>query len=150
MSAKREDADLLLRLYEMRREPKLREARAYFMGKFCAQTLDELNAVLQNAETSALFRQSVTYWAMVASLVNRGLLDDELFFENTGELPYFWEKLKAVVPAQREAMKNPMLYANIEKLAAAYFTWVEKHAPGAAAAFQARVADGVAKLRAAR
>ena len=78
------------------------------------------------------------------------MLDDELFFENTGELPYFWEKLKAVVPAQREAMKNPMLYANIEKLAVAYFAWAEKRAPGSGAAFQARIADGVAKLRAAR
>jgi hypothetical protein len=81
-----EQANLLLRLYELRREPRLREARAWFTGNFNAKTPEEMNEKYPpGSEGNVNLRMTVSYWEMAATLVNRGLIDDELFFENSGE-----------------------------------------------------------------
>ena len=78
-----EQANLLLRLYELRREPRLREARAWFIAHFDAKTPEELAKKYPSGDdANASFRMVITYWDMVAGLVNRGLIDEDLFFES--------------------------------------------------------------------
>jgi hypothetical protein len=124
------DAELLLRLYELRREEKLRSARAWFISQFRAKTLEELHEVCPpNSDENAYFRMTIGYWDMAASLVNRGLIHEQFFFENNGEFWAVWEKARGVIPLLRESFKNPHAYENLEKLALKYEKWMAERAP---------------------
>jgi hypothetical protein len=126
------DAELLLRLYELRREEKLRRAREWLIGKFHADSMEELEKQCpMGSEENALFRMAVSYWDMAASLVNHGLIKEDLFFENTGELWLAWEKVRHLAPAFREARKNPLVWKNLETLARKYEQWMATRAPEA-------------------
>ena len=132
-----EQANLLLRLYELRRESRLREARAWFYSHFEAGTPEELlkKYPMGSAESASL-RMVITYWDMAAGLVNRGLIDDEMFFENSAEGWIVWERMKALVPAQRTRLKNPAYLAHLENFARRYEAWRERTAPGSLEAFR--------------
>jgi len=131
-SADNYDAELLLRLYELRREEKLRQAREWLVGKFRADSLEEFEKQCPTGSAeNALFRMAVSYWDMAASLVNHGLIKEDLFFENTGELWVAWEKVRSLAPAFREARKNPLVWKNLESLARKYEQWMATRAPEA-------------------
>jgi hypothetical protein len=135
-----DQANLLLRLYELRREPRLREARAWFTGNFDAKTLEEMNKKYPpGSEGNVNLRMTLSYWEMAAGLVNRGLIDDELFFENSGEAWFVWERLHEVVPAMRAASKNPQAWGQLEALVKRMETWQERRAPGHTAALRQRL-----------
>ena len=137
------DAELLLRLYDLRRETKLREGREWFIREFNAKTFDDyLAQAPTGSDKSAYFRMTVTYWDMAASLVNRGLINLDLFFENTGEFWIIWDKIRNVAPAMRERNKNPMVYKNLETLAGKYEEWMAKRAPEALASLHERLSGG--------
>jgi hypothetical protein len=126
------DAELLLRLYELRREEKLRRAREWLIGKFQADSVEDLERQLPpGSEGNAFFRMVVSYWDMAASLVNHGLLKEELFFENTAEFWLVWEKVRQFAPALREARKNPLAWKSLETLAGKYEQWMATRAPEA-------------------
>ena len=92
------DAELLLRLYEIRREPELRRARKWFLTEFNATEWSEIKAgYLKFADEDRWFRMTTSYWEMVATLVNRGALHAELFFDHTGENVVTWDRIKGVV-----------------------------------------------------
>ena len=126
------DAELLLRLYDLRREAKLRQGREWFIREFQAKSYDDcLAQVPMGSEKSALFRMTVSYWDMAASLVNHGLINVDLFFENTSEFWIIWDKVRKVAPTLREKNKNPMVWKNLETLAEKYEQWMAKRAPEA-------------------
>ena len=79
------DAELLLRLYEIRRDPELRIARKWFLTEFQPRPWDEMKSTyLSHTDEDRWFRMTFSYWEMVGTLVNRGVLHYELFFEHTG------------------------------------------------------------------
>jgi len=113
-----EDANLLLRLYELRREEKLRKAREWFSKNFHVSNLEELQKLCPpGSEENAYVRMVQTYWDMAASFVTNGILHRELFMENSRELLFVWERIRDVVPAWREAFKNPKIASNLEAVA---------------------------------
>ena len=115
-----DDANLLLRLYELRREDKLRQARDWFNKNFHANNLEELSKICpQGSQEHAYFRMVLGYWEMAASFVTSGVLQRELFMQNSRELLFVWIRMSDIVPAMREAYKNPDLARNVEILAAA-------------------------------
>jgi hypothetical protein len=125
------DAELLLRLYDLRREEKLRRARAWFVGEFQARTLEEdQRKYPPGSEGSVYTRMTLSYWDMAASVVNHGLIHEQFFFENNGELSIVWDKVRHLIPALREMYKNPHAFENLEKVALRYEEWMEKRAPG--------------------
>jgi type I site-specific restriction endonuclease len=71
-----------------------------------------------------------SYWDMVANIVNRGLIDEEFFFENTGEQWMVWDRLKPLVPTWREMFKNPHVFENLEIHCSHMEQWRERRAPG--------------------
>jgi hypothetical protein len=81
------DAEIILRLYELRREETLRKARHFMIFEFHPKTLEELRAVSRDvtAPENVWWRQTVSYWEMAASLVLRGAVDAELFLDSNGE-----------------------------------------------------------------
>ncbi len=101
------DADLLLRLYEIRRDPELRKARAWFLTKFRAKSWEEIGAkYLSHTDEDRWFRMTISYWEMVGTMVNRGVLHDELFFDHTGEDVVTWERCKPWIAGARAAMRD--------------------------------------------
>jgi len=135
------DAELLLRLYDLRREAKLRQGREWFFREFNAKSFDDFLAQApMGSENNALFRMTVSYWDMAASLVNHGLIKEDLFFENTVEFWMIWEKFKKLAPAMRERNKNPLAFKNLETLAEKYEEWMAKRAPEALATLRQRLA----------
>jgi len=140
------DADLLLRLYELRREEKLRRARQWMIEKFQADSVEELGRQLPpGSEENAFFRMALSYWDMAASLVNHGLLKEDLFFENTGEFWVIWEKVSHLAPALREARKNPLAWKSLETLARKYEQWMATRAPEALDSLRKRLKDAAKK-----
>lgn len=136
-----DDVNLILRLYDMRRETKLREARAWFVKNYWVKTLEEsVRLCPPGSEENAYFRMVTTYWDMAASFIAGGVLHKELFFESNRELLLVWERVKPVIPAIREAYKDPRYLGNIEVVAADYVEWVKGRGPQAYEAFVQRVA----------
>jgi hypothetical protein len=131
---------LILRLYEMRRETKLREARDWFGKSFKIKSVDEFNQLCPpGSDTNAYYRMVTSYWEMVASFMTSGVLHQELFFESGGELLFVWERIRDVLPALRQANKNPRNLQNLQKVAEAYIEWFKSNSPGAYEAFSQRV-----------
>ena len=85
-------------------------------------------------------RMVVSYWEMVASIVNRGLIEEEFFFENSGEQWMVWERLKAVVGAMRGRYKNPRQFGQLEEHVRRLEAWREKRAPGTTEAMRQMMA----------
>jgi hypothetical protein len=126
-----EQVNLMLRLYDTRREPRLREAREWYAANFFPTSLDDTFKLCPpGSQESAFMRMVVSYWEMVASIVNRGLIDKEFFFENSGEQWVVWERMKLVAPGFRERFKNPHAFENLEKHCAQFEEWREKRSPG--------------------
>ena len=126
------NADLLLKIYDLRREKKLRKARAWLLPGFAAGNLKEFVELYPpGSEPNAYFRQVVTYWDMVGAIVNRGMLDEDLFFETTGEALLTWLRVREVALEMREARKNPMYLRNLETLAEKQEKWLAARAPEA-------------------
>jgi hypothetical protein len=134
------DAELLLRLYDLRREEKLRRAREWFTQEFQAKSMEDyLKKYPPGSEQNAFSRMVMTYWEMVGSIVNSGLINQDFFFQNTGEFFIVWEKIKHLLPAAREAYKNPHLWGNLESMTGNYEEWMAKRAPEAVDAFRERL-----------
>jgi len=120
-----DDANLILRLYEMRREERMRKARAWFTANLKVKTWDDLQKVAPpGTDDNASYRMVVTYWDMVASFITSGVLHKELFFQSGRELLLVYERMRDVLPELRERFKDPLLYENLESVGeefAAYF-----------------------------
>jgi hypothetical protein len=135
-----DDVNLILRLYEMRREPRLREARAWWLVSFKVKTFEEFTALCPGgSEANASYRMLTTYWEMVASFVTAGVLNKELLFQNGRELLVVWERVRDILPRVREVNGNPLELRNVELVAEAYIEWWNAQAPGAYQAFSKRV-----------
>ena len=135
-----DDVNLILKLYDMRREPRLREARRWFTGSFNARTLDDFNALCPaGSEQHASYRMFTTYWEMVASFITSGVLNEELFFQSGRELLFCWERIRDLLPHVRDLYRNPAELRNLEAVAGKYVEWWNKQASGAYDAFSKRV-----------
>jgi hypothetical protein len=127
-----EQVNLMLRLYELRREPKLREARDRILTDFFPQSIEEAKEELTlGSDKNTAFRMAVSYWEMVAGIANRGLIDEELLFESTIEPWIVFEKLRPILGAWRELTKIPTFFGQLEQMCKRLEASREKSAPGA-------------------
>jgi hypothetical protein len=112
--SKHHDADLILKLYELRRETTMREARNWFFS-FNPQGIKDFMDVL-TSDKSGLFRMVVSYWDMAASFVNNGALDAQMFNDANGEHLFVYAKLEPFLPALRQESGNPDYLSHLEKV----------------------------------
>jgi hypothetical protein len=126
-----EDVNLILRLYELRRDAKMRAARDWFSNAFKpALSVEEFNSMCPpGSEPNAYFRMVVSYWEMVASFITSGVLNRELFFQSGQELFFVWEKIHEMVPKWRELMKDPAICKNLETVAGQFREWRSQDSP---------------------
>src|SRR4029453_6672198 len=93
-----DDARLILDLYEMRREERLRKARAWFVASFKPKSATDLAALCpRGSDENASYRMVTTYWEMVASFLTSGVLNKELFYQSGGERVLVWALFHGVL-----------------------------------------------------
>jgi hypothetical protein len=126
-----EDANLILRLYELRREPRLREARRWMASSAPFTSRDQwLKVCPPGTEENASYRMVTTYWDMAASFVVNGIINRELFYRsNNMELLLVWEKVKGLTMELRDFSKNPFVNKNIEDAARPFIEYLNQNAP---------------------
>jgi hypothetical protein len=114
------DAELILKLYDLRREAEMRKARNWWLVNFWPESADDVMKVgmAMGTQENNWLRQVSGYWNMAAGLVEHGALNRELFLEPSfsGEMFFIYAKIRPFLKDLREKMKNPRMYANVEKL----------------------------------
>ena len=113
--SKQEEAGLILKLYELRREDTMRKARDWYFREFNPQSLADFQSAMFS-EHSGHLRMVVSYWDMAASLVNRGAIDEDMFNDSNGEIVFVYSKIAAFIPQLRETFGLPEMLQNMEKL----------------------------------
>lgn len=132
-----EQAALQLKIFELRREARLRQARDWFNQRFFPTSLDDAMRIApMGTEAGTFFMMVVSYWDRACAYLNHGLLHEDLFFETDGEFFFVWERVKPTIEEGRKRWANPLFLANLEKAANRYETWIEKRAPGHLAAMR--------------
>jgi len=113
------DAELVLRLYDLRREPELRKARSWALVQFWPENADDYTKVgmALGTQENAWLRQVVGYWDLASSFVVRGVLNPDLFLEgaSSGEMFFLFCKIQPFLKELREKMQSPKFFGNIEK-----------------------------------
>jgi hypothetical protein len=126
-----EQAQLHLQVYDLRREPRLRQARDWFQQNYIVETIDDaMRIAAPGTEGGTNFGMVIGYWEQACALLNYGLLHEDLFFETSGEFFGIWEMLKPVVPQFRERFKNKNLLSNLERASQRFEAWSERRSPG--------------------
>ena len=113
MSTPHENATILMRLYELRRATKLREARAWVVQSFNPSSPDDVLAVLQSEE-GVYLRMVVGYWDMAATFVVHGALDTPMFYATCGEMLAVYCKVEHMLGEVREILGQPTLFKRVE------------------------------------
>ncbi|HEY6307745.1 MAG TPA: hypothetical protein VI488_14940 [Candidatus Angelobacter sp.] len=113
------DAQVLMQLYDLRREPVMRAARKFMVSEFWPQNYDELKALMfeYGTERNAFARQCLTYWDMAAAMVLHGAIHEDLFFDANNEPYFLFAKLGQYLPQLRKEYIAPKFLTNLEQLA---------------------------------
>jgi hypothetical protein len=115
------DAQIIMKLYDLRREAEMRKARAWLTTEFWPQTADEFIKVANSfpSQENAWLRQVGGYWDMAAAFVVHGALNEELFLQPgcSGEMFFVFGKVYPFLTEFREKTGNPDAFANVEKVA---------------------------------
>ncbi len=107
------DADLVLRVYEMRRETKTRENRDKINFGFWPKSYDDVKAVQQSDhELNQAWRQLSGYWEMVYGIARNGIVNPDYWVENNGEGLFFYAKVAPYLAQMRE--DSPLALQNVE------------------------------------
>lgn len=114
MSSPHESAGLILKLYDLRREKKLRRARRWFGAQHFRSVEDVLDAA--RGKNNAYFRMVLGYWDMTAALVLHGGIDAPMFHEANNEHVFVWAKLEPWIVEFRQAVNQPLYVMRLERL----------------------------------
>lgn len=112
--SKQEEGQLILKLYELRREETMRIARDWYFREFAPASMADVNGAMFSKNSGHL-RMVLSYWDMAAALVNNGAIDLELFNASNGEHIGVFSKVELLLPEIRQAY-SPEFLINLEKL----------------------------------
>jgi len=114
------DAQLIMQLYDLRREPEMRKARNWWLGEFWPQTADDFMKIgwAPGTQENNWLRQVIGYWSMASSFVLHGALNEEMFIQPavSGEMFLIFAKVHPFVKELREKLGDPEAFGNIEKV----------------------------------
>jgi hypothetical protein len=127
MLATSADAEIILKLYELRTEAVMRKARAWMANEFWPRTAEEFFAVADNPadEHNAYLRQVTSYWEMAAAMVLHGAVSAELFLDCNGESFYLVAKFAPILKEIRE--KSPMFLIKTSELVNRFAAGTQKY-----------------------
>jgi hypothetical protein len=116
-----QDAEVIMKLYDLRREAELRKARNWWLVEFWPQSADDYLKVVNafGSQENNWLRQVGGYWDIVASLVLEGAVHEDLFLQPgfSGEMFFFFAKVQPFLKELREKLNNPEAWKNIEGVA---------------------------------
>ncbi len=116
-ATKQRDVDLIIKLYDLRREKDMRTARAWFFSQFNPEGANDIARLLSSGlQASASFRMLTSYWDMAASFVLNGGIDEQIFLAANTEHVGVFAKLKPFIGELRVLMGEPDYLINLEKL----------------------------------
>ena len=111
------DAELVLKLYELRREPVMRESRTLVIAKFLPTTVDDVIAVTKGDHPlNAAFRQCTSYWEMTYGMARHGVIHADFMLESNGEGLLIFSRVEPWL-AEYRAQVNPIAFRNAEWVA---------------------------------
>lgn len=113
--SKVESADLILKLYDLRREAKMREARNWIFT-FNPTSADEWEKTMMDPEVGGYLRMVTSYWDMAAALVNHGAIDPEMFGDTVGEHIFVFAKIEPFLADLRAKWEMPDAFKHLEKV----------------------------------
>lgn len=113
--SKETSVDLILKLYDLRREEKMRESRNWIIS-FFPESVEDIVGAMVDPVTSANFRMVASYWDMAAGFVNRGGIDEEMFLDSANECWIVFSKVQPYVEGVRKVIDNPNFLRNMEEL----------------------------------
>src|SRR4029453_15068338 len=111
---KKADADLILKLYDLRREATMREARNWFFTFNPTSANEYMEAMM--GPNSGYLRMVISYWDMAASLVNNGAIDEQMFNDANGEHPLVFAKIEPLLAELRQQWNQPEMLKHYETL----------------------------------
>ena len=114
---KQTDVMAILKLYDLRRDDKMRAARAWFFTDFAPQTaMDIIKLYRDGEQASAYFRTVTSYWDMAASFVLNGAIDEKMFLDANSEHIFVYAKVQPFLAEIRELFNEPEYLLNLEQL----------------------------------
>ncbi|HKA22585.1 MAG TPA: hypothetical protein VKN18_30200 [Blastocatellia bacterium] len=117
MSDKHQDASLILKLYELRREEGIRCARKWYFTEFNPQDAEDIAKIfLSGHDGSAYYRMITSFWDMTASLVNNGGIDEKMFLDANGEHVAVFCKIEPFIEDVRKLTGMPNYLDQLETL----------------------------------
>jgi len=111
--SKVESADLILKLYDLRREAKMREARNWIFS-FNPTSADDIMQTMMDPEVGGYLRMVTSYWDMAAALVNHGAIDADMFNDTAGEHIMVFAKFEPFLAELREKFQEPKSFKHLE------------------------------------
>ena len=126
-----EQAKLQLEIYDLRREPRMRQAREWFFKNYHPTSVEEgMRIAPMGSDAGAMVSQVCSYWEQTCALLNYGLLHEDLFFETTGEFFGIWERVKSHIEQSRQMWNSKTFLSHLEKAAQRFEAWNETRNPG--------------------
>src|SRR5881394_1942235 len=113
--SKVESADLILKLYDLRREETMRKARNWIFS-FNPTSVEDVEKTMMDPEVGAYLPMVLSYWDMAASFVNHGAIDAELFNDTVGEHIGVFAKMEPFIADLRTKWQQPDAFKNLEKV----------------------------------
>ncbi|MFN0124740.1 MAG: hypothetical protein ACKV2V_29910 [Blastocatellia bacterium] len=117
MSAHQHDVQLILHLYELRRDPEMRAARQWYVSEFNPQSAADIaRLMISGQQQSAYYRMVVSYWDMAASFVNNGGIDEKTFLDANTEHMVIFARIEPFLTELRGLFGEPDYLAHLEQL----------------------------------
>lgn len=117
MADKQRDVEVILKLYELRREEKMRRARNWYFTEFNPQSALEISKLFGSGyEASEHYRMLTSYWDMAASFVNNGGIDEKIFLDSNTEHIGVFARIEPFITEMRELAGEPDYLIHLEQL----------------------------------
>jgi hypothetical protein len=124
----------------MRRDERMRQARAWFTAKCKVKSYEELIKLAPSgSDENASFRMVVSYWDLVGSFITSGVLNNELFFQSGRELLLVFERMREPLPSIREAYHDPNYLKHLETVGTQFAAYFQGQSKAAYEAFLKRI-----------
>ena len=112
---KADSADLIMKLYDLRREETMREARKWFIS-FFPESAADITATMVDDQASAYYRMVTSYWEMAAGFVNHGAIDEEMFLDSNGEAIVVFSRIEPFLEEMRQILGSEKYLKQLEAL----------------------------------
>jgi hypothetical protein len=135
------DAELIMQLYDLRREETMRKARNWYFARFKGiKSIEEFQQIAPaGTDENAYFRMVVSYWDMAAGFVTSGVVNQDLFFRSSNELLFVWLRASDLIRELRKARNNAVAYSDLEEVAKSMIEWLGRRSPGSYEGFRKMV-----------